>query len=90
MKTLQITTRRKAEQASIQTLFNPIGGKTATRKMRYDRGKYAVGPNLVGQTIEVSDDVAAIFVKRQRDKDGPYQALWCYTTTDSVPAIINH
>ena len=69
MKTLQITTRRKAEQASIQTLFNPIGGKTATRKMRYDRGKYAPDANLVGRTIEVSDDVAAIFVKRHNLED---------------------
>ena len=74
--TLTVGTKRQAGALSMITLFKPINGKTATT--RYDRGKYA--RNLHGETLEVPMDVAALWTERRKDKDGPYWALFCYTT----------
>ena len=76
--TLKIGTRRQATRASLNSLFRPVNGKTATHKTRYDRGKYAC--NLHGRTLDVPEHVAALWTERRTDRDGPYWALYCLTT----------
>lgn len=72
---LTIGTKREATRASMDTLFRPVNGKTATRKNRYDRGKYAC--NLRGRSLAVPTDVVALWTERRQDRDGPYWAIFC-------------
>jgi len=77
MKTIKIITARQASNMSLSTLFK--GTITATKKLRYDKGKYAgSSQDFIGRQVDVASNVLCIFPKMQKDKDGPYVALWCY------------
>ena len=76
--TITIGTKRQATAASVDTLFHPIDGKTATRKIRYDMGKYA--HNGRGRKVDVRREVVAIWMERRKDRDGPYWVSFCYCT----------
>ena len=75
MKVLQITTKTKADAILVDSLFNPVNGRTLNR-MKYCTGKYKPGA-YVGTDVRVSDDVHAVYTSRQRDKDGPFIRLMC-------------
>jgi hypothetical protein len=78
MKQITIATKREATSAMLDTLFQIEG--TATRKMRYDKGKYAgKASDYYGREVSVLDDVAAIWPETRKDKDGPYVVFWCYS-----------
>jgi hypothetical protein len=77
MRTIQVTTKRRANVVVAGTLFRPILGRTATTKARYDTGKYANNP--LGRELTVADTIAAVWAERRRDSDGPYYALYCYS-----------
>jgi len=76
MKTIQVTNRAKANAMQVESLFNPVSGKTLS-KLRYDMGKY--NNSGVGRDAEVSDDVYALWSERRSDSDGPYYAMYCLT-----------
>ena len=78
MKILQITTKRRAKDQSLNTLFS--GPRTATRIMKYCTGKYkwlGSAAAYVGRELEVGDDVLAVWVERRADKHGPYAQMMC-------------
>ena len=74
MKTLQVTTKSKADSVLVDSLFKP-GGTLQT--MRFDLGKYGADVSLLGREVYVSDDVYAIYQVSRRDDKGPYRALMC-------------
>lgn len=74
MKTLQVTTKSKADSILVDSLFKP-GGTLQT--MRFDMGKYKADVSLIGREVSCSDDVYAIYQVSRRDCDGPYRALMC-------------
>ena len=76
--TVTIGTRRQAERASTETLFRPVNGHSATRRIPYCTGKYTV--NMRGREVTVRDEVVAIWSERRRDREGPYWALLCYVS----------
>lgn len=78
MKTLTIGTKRQAERASLNTLFKPVNGHTATMHERYDRGKYA--HDCRGREVQVHDGIVALYTLKRKDSDGPYWALYCIHT----------
>jgi hypothetical protein len=75
MKTLLIGTKRQADKILVESLFNPGGTLTPSR---YDLGKYKPDPEkpFVGRSIEVSDNVSALWTEKRRDSDGPYVAVF--------------
>jgi len=77
MKTLQMTTKAKANAMQVESLFTPVNGRTLT-KMRYDQGKYQ--NSGIGRETLTSDDVYAIWTERQTDSDGAYYAAYCLTS----------
>ena len=77
MKTLKVISKAKADQILVNSLFEPVNGKTLNR-MRYSSGKYAPG-SYIGREIEVSDDVHALYQSKGRDADGPYVRIMCIT-----------
>lgn len=77
MKQLEIGTKAQADKALTESLFKPVNGKTL-RRMRYDMGKY--GSNMKGKTVQVSDDVMALWTEKRKDAHGPYWAAFCLTT----------
>jgi hypothetical protein len=79
MKTLQITTKRKAMAVMIESLFKPVNGRTLV-KMKYCTGKYKPDAFPVGRELEVNDNVSAIWVEKRKDSHGPYSSLFCVTT----------
>jgi hypothetical protein len=78
MKTIQICSKRDAENLIVASLFTPVNGRTLS-KSRFDRGKYRTNPDTpyIGRTLEVSDDVCAVYPERRRDAHGAYIALFC-------------
>ena len=78
MKKITVTTKRQADNAMLDTLFQ--GTRTATRKERYDNGRYAgKAADYYGKDVDVLDDVAAIWPETRKDKDGSYVIFWCYS-----------
>jgi len=77
MKTLQITTKRKADSLLLDSLFKPVNGHTLD-KIKWCTGKYS--RSLLGEEIEVSDHVHAVWSERRKNADGPYYTLYCYRT----------
>lgn len=76
--TLPIETRRQAESRALNTLFQPIQGKTATKHETYDAGKY--GNSLRGREVEVPEHIAALYSERRKDSGGPYWTVRCICT----------
>jgi hypothetical protein len=77
MKILKIGTKTQANKILLDSLFNPVNGKTLN-KMKYCNGKYKPG-SFIGREIEVGDDVHALFTESRKDSDGPYVRLMCIT-----------
>jgi len=78
MKKITITTKRQANTAMLDTLFQAKG--TATRKVRYDKGRYTgKASDYYGREVSVLDDVAAIWPETRKDKYEPYVVFWCYS-----------
>lgn len=73
-KPIVIGTKAQADKVLVESLFKPVDGKTLKRE-RYDMGKYA--HNHKGQTVEVSTDIAALWMERREDLHGVYWALFC-------------
>lgn len=76
MKTLTIGTKRQADAVMVNSLFQPVNGRTLNA-MKYDGGKYKAGVSFVGREVQVSDDVHALYMVSRRDSDGPYQQIMC-------------
>ena len=74
-KRLPVETRARAEARALDTLFQPINGRTATRHERLCTGKYK--PAIRGKSVEVPGDVAAVYSVPRSDRHGPYHALYC-------------
>jgi hypothetical protein len=77
MKQLEMGTKAQADKTLTASLFKPVNGKTLSR-MRYDMGKY--GNNMKGKTVEVADNVMALWTEKRKDSDGAYWAVFCLTT----------
>jgi hypothetical protein len=75
MKTLKIGTKTQADKILLDSLFNPVNGKTLN-KTKYCNGKYKPG-SFIGREIEVGDNVHALFTESRKDSDGPYVRLMC-------------
>ena len=77
-KSIKITSKRDAMRQSLNTLF--AGPKTATRVWPYCTGKYkwhGSAAHYIGQVLEVSDDVVAVWVERRTDTHGAYAKMMC-------------
>ena len=83
MKTIKLTTKRKADSLLIESLFNP--GGTLTR-VKYCSGKYKTGAFPAGREIEVSDHVKAVWSEARKDSCGPYVTLYCLVEKQTVSA----
>ena len=80
MKTITITTKRKADALHVESLFKPVNGRTLIKE-RYDMGKYKAEVSLTGRTLDnCSDSVVAVWSEVRRDSNGPYRALFCLST----------
>jgi len=77
MKTLKIGTKTQANKILLDSLFNPVNGKTLNR-MKYCNGKYKPG-SYIGRELEVSDGVHALFTESRKDSDGHYVRIMCIT-----------
>ena len=73
---ITVGTKRQADAASTETLFRPVNGHTATRKVKYCNGRYA--NNLRGREINAPDDVVAVWTERRKDAEGPYWTMYAY------------
>jgi len=83
MKTIQLTTKRKADNLLVESLFSP--GGTLTR-VKYCSGKYKAGAFPAGREVEVSDHVKAIWSEARKDSHGPYVTLYCLVEKQTVSA----
>lgn len=73
---MKIVTKRKAEGLMVDTLFK--GTKTATRKSKFDAGKYkwtGSQKDYVGKDVPDIEGVIAVYVERRVDADGPYAQI---------------
>jgi hypothetical protein len=77
MKTLKIGTKTQANKILLDSLFNPVNGKTLN-KMKYCNGKYKPG-SYIGREMEVGDNVHALFTESRKDSDGSFVRLMCIT-----------
>jgi len=73
-KKLTIGTKAQADKIMVNSLFEPVNGKTLNRG-KYCSGKYKAGVSFIGREIEVSDDVHALYMVQRKDADGPYQQI---------------
>ena len=78
MKQLTIRTKGAADRVMVSSLFKPVNGRTL-RDMKYDGGKYKVDPDIpyIGRTVEVGDNIHALYVVRRKDSDGTYVQIRC-------------
>jgi hypothetical protein len=83
MKTIKLTTKRKADSLLVESLFNPSG--TLTRA-KYSSGKYKAGAFPAGREIEVSDHVKAVWSETRRDSCGSYSTLYCLVEKQTASA----
>ena len=74
MNTLKVTSKRKADQMLINSLFNTGGTLT---KVKLCSGKYKADAFPVGREIEVRDGIVAVWAERRKDSYGPYATLYC-------------
>lgn len=80
MKTIEITTKGKANRMLVDSLFKPVNGGTLVAS-RYDGGKYRAEASLIGRKLEnCPDDVFAVWSEIRWDIDGPYRALFCLSS----------
>jgi len=77
MKKLKIGTKTQANKILLDSLFNPVNGKTLNR-MKYCTGKYKPG-SYIGRELEVSDEVHALFTESRKDSNGHYVRIMCIT-----------
>jgi hypothetical protein len=77
MKKLKIGTKTQANKILLDSLFNPVNGKTLNR-MKYCTGKYKPG-SYIGRELEVSDGVHALFTESRKDSEGHYVRIMCIT-----------
>lgn len=76
MKTLTIGTKAQADKVLVNSLFQPVNGKTLNVS-KYDGGKYKANTSFIGRAVEVSDDVHALYMVKRKDSDGAYQQIMC-------------
>ncbi len=76
MKKLTIGTKAQADKVLVNSLFQPVSGRTLNT-MKYDGGKYKPDQSYVGREVEVSDTVHALYVVKRRDSDGAYAQVMC-------------
>lgn len=76
MKKLTIGTKTQADKVLVNSLFQPVNGKTLNVG-KYDGGKYKADTSFIGREVEVSDDVYALFMVKRKDADGAYQQIMC-------------
>jgi len=75
-KILTIGTKAQADKILVNSLFQPVNGKTLNHG-KYDGGKYKAGVSFIGREVEVSDGVHALYMVKRKDADGPYQQIMC-------------
>lgn len=76
-KTIQITTKTQADKMLLNSLFQPVNGRTLS-VCKLDRGKYKP-QSFVGRDVEVDARVHAVYMVRRKDSDGPYMQAMCVT-----------
>lgn len=76
MKRLQITSKRKAESMLVDSLFEPVNGRTLSKE-KYSSGKYKPDAFPIGREVEVSEHVHALWAEQRRDADGAYACVYC-------------
>ena len=87
---MNILTKRQLAQATVQSLFTPVHGRTLAKmeRSRFDLGKYKPG-TMAGKPLdpEFAAWCYAVWVEPRKDKDGPYDALFCYSTHNNGPFV---
>jgi len=73
---MTILTKRQADAAIVESLFSPGGTLACLPKERLDRGKYKPG-TMAGKELPPHVNVRLAWVERRKDKDGPFDALFC-------------
>ena len=74
---MKIVSKREADKILVNSLFQPINGKTLSRGV-FDAGKYAwtgKASDYAGKEVIDIKGVHAVYVERRVDSDGPYAAL---------------
>lgn len=73
---MKILTKREADKAITESLFQAGGTLACLPKERLDMGKYKPG-TMAGKELPEHIKVRLAWVERLRDSDGPYDALFC-------------
>ena len=76
MAKMTIGTKAQADKVLVNSLFQPVNGKTLTA-MKYDSGKYRADQSYVGREVEVSGNIHALYVVKRKDADGQYAQIMC-------------
>jgi hypothetical protein len=73
---MNILTKRQAESAILNSLFQAGGTLACLPKERLDRGKYK--DTIVGKDVpaHLKDRYSLVWAERGKDEDGPYFALF--------------
>jgi hypothetical protein len=81
MATIQITSKKKAMDILINSLFQ---ADETLNKAKYDNGKYVWSgsqKDYIGKEIDdLNGSVKAAYVERRSDTDGPYCQVMCVST----------
>jgi len=79
---MTILTKRQAESAILNSLFQAGGTLACLPKERLDRGKYK--ETIVGKDVpaHLKERYRLVWAERRKDKDGPYYALFCIVRQD--------
>jgi|TARA_R100000687_G_scaffold82859_3_gene83602 hypothetical protein len=75
MRTITVTTRSDATR-----ILNATPG---ARRFPYCSGKYrwdGSAKDYIGRSVEVSEEVKAVYVERRSDQHGAYAKMMCITT----------
>ena len=80
---MKVLTKRQAEKAILESLFQPGGTLACLPKERLDRGKYKPG-TCAGKELpeHASRNIRLAWVERRRDVNGAYDALFCIPTPE--------
>ena len=85
---MKILTRSQLRQATLESLFNPVHGRSLAcmKASRFDTGKYKPG-TMAGKDVpeHMLASVYTVWTERRKDKDGPYDALFCYSIHNNGP-----
>lgn len=80
---MNILTKSQLRQATLDSLFKPVHGHSLAgmKPSRFDLGKYKPG-TMAGKPVpeHARKWLYAVWVERRRDSEGPYDALFCYST----------